>query len=115
MEEQQWIALNKNTTKIILNWISNNPKFIKSHKYTLIPDEFFFQSVLKYLENDYNIKIKKCLTYANWLKKNVSLPVVFTSEDIDELKKIDKNMLFARKFDLEKDKEILQKIDIELR
>jgi hypothetical protein len=108
----QWITLNKNTVKIILEWISNNPNFLKFHKFTFVPDEFFFQSIIKSIDN---IKIKKSLTYVNWTRKNVELPVVFKSHDISELKLLDENVLFARKFNILKDKEIIKKIELTLR
>ncbi len=111
----QWIALNRRTVDIILNWISYNPQFLKSHKFTFVPDEFFFQSIIKHLQNKFNIQTKSCLTYANWNRKNVKLPVTFTSNDILELKVLDDNILFARKFNTVKDESVFKNIDLKIR
>ena len=46
----QWFSLKRRTVKIILDWIIENPLFLKSHKFTFIPDELFFQSVIKHIE-----------------------------------------------------------------
>ncbi|MNR59552.1 hypothetical protein D3C85_1808260 [compost metagenome] len=46
----------------------------------------------------------------NWSRKNCDLPVTFTSSDFEELQD-NPEKLYARKFDIELDDEILNKID----
>lgn len=63
-------------------------------------------------EKNSSVIIKPSITYVNWTRKNTSLPVTFTADDIDELKEQGaKNKLFARKFNIEEDREILNLID----
>ena len=111
----QWFSLKRRTVKIILDWIINNPEFLKSHKFTFIPDELVFQSIIKHIEYKNNIKTKGSLTYVNWTRKNVKLPLVFTSSDIMELKKLNKDYLFARKFHIKTDQKIFKNIELDLR
>lgn len=111
----QWWAFPIETVKDILAFIDANPKYLAYHKDTLLPDEIFFHSILMYLkENNENLFIKRSITYANWERKNTSLPVTFTKEDIEELKSASVNKLFARKFDMAIDQEIIDLIDYEL-
>lgn len=111
----QWFALKRSTVCFVLDWITENPKFLKSHEFTFIPDEIFFHSIIEHIKVKKHIKVKNNLTYVNWSRKNVKLPVVFSSQDIMELKMLDDTFLFARKFDTLKDKGILTKIDSDLR
>ena len=58
------------------------------------------------------INIEQSLTYVNWTRKNCSLPVTFVINDFDELNRLPEFKLFARKFDIKLDMEILDKLDI---
>ena len=59
-----------------------------------------------------DIKIKPSLTYVNWERKGVELPVLFKEDDFEELTS-QKEKFFARKFDTKVDVEILNKLDNE--
>jgi hypothetical protein len=108
----QWWAMTTHTTEKVIDFVVNNPDYVEYHKYSLIPDEMFFQSIIMYLvEKKNNIKIMPILSYANWEKKNCDLPVTFTSADFEELSSQPNSKLFARKFDFTIDEEILDKID----
>lgn len=109
----QWWALTSNTCRKIISFLEDNPEFLEYHKFTLLPDEIFFQSILMHLKNDKNNKFKfgKSFTYVNWTKKNCELPVTFTNLDEEELISQPENMLFARKFDFNFNKEIFHILD----
>ncbi|RTY92472.1 beta-1,6-N-acetylglucosaminyltransferase [Flavobacterium sp. GT3R68] len=108
----QWWALSLETVDKIIDFVDLNPDFIAHHQYTLLPDEIFFQSIIMRLcQNDPTIIFKPSLHYANWSRKNCPLPVTFVSSDLAELKQQPHNMLYARKFDLETDKEIFELLD----
>lgn len=110
----QWWAIPTNTVQDILLFLKDNPNYIKKHEYTLLPDEIFFQTIIKHLEkNNPNLKTEVSITYVNWIRKNTSLPVTFTNAILDqiELKEQSKTKLFARKFDIETDEKILDWID----
>ena len=110
----QWWAFNEQTTEILYKYIKNNYHELEDYyQYTSTPDEILFQSVIMYLkETDQHIMVKPSLTYVNWTRKNCSLPVTFDINDLQELALT--AHLFARKFDLDYNKEILDKIDEKL-
>lgn len=110
----QWWALNLKTIKKTLHFIEKYPEYLEYHHYSLLPDEMFFQSIVIHLENLENSKISKSLTYVNWERPSGPLPVTFQKEDFKELEEASKSYLFARKFDLETNSEILDKIDEKL-
>ncbi|PKH67680.1 hypothetical protein CXF59_07175 [Flavobacterium sp. ALD4] len=108
----QWWALTTQTTEKVIDFVVKNPDYVDYHVYSLLPDEMFFQSIIMYLvEKKNDIKIMPFLSYANWEKKNCALPVTFTSADFEELSSQPSSKLFARKFDISIDEEILDKID----
>jgi len=110
----QWWSLPIETVRLIINFIDENPYYLKYHEDTLLPDEIFFQSIIMNLkENTDNIIVTPSITHVNWTRKNVPLPLTFTNttKDQNELKEQSKTNLFARKFDIETDEKILDWID----
>lgn len=110
----QWWAFNEISTKILYDFVLENYEELESYyHYTSAPDEIFFQSVLMNLISaNASIKIKPSLTYVNWVRKNVALPVTFNINDFAELSET--KDLWARKFDVDYDGEILDLIDCKL-
>lgn len=108
----QWWALSMPTIEKIIGFLEDHPDYIRYHRYSLLPDEMFFQSIIMYLiKNKNDIKIMPFLSYANWERKDCDLPVTFTSADFEELSSQPDFKLFARKFDVNIDEGILDKID----
>jgi hypothetical protein len=101
------------TIEKILEFIKNNPHYIIYHKYSLCPDEIFFHSIIAHLQIINDIPTENSITYVNWDKKNVKLPVTFEKSDFNELQNASINYLFARKFDIDIDNGILDKLDSE--
>ncbi|PRX46307.1 beta-1,6-N-acetylglucosaminyltransferase [Salegentibacter salegens] len=108
----QWWAMKEESIRYILNFLDVNPDYLKYHTYSLLPDEMFFQSIIQ--ANGYKTKIESSKTYVNWEKTSGPLPVTFELNDFKELSIASKNHLFARKFDIYKDREILDEIDKKL-
>jgi len=107
----QWWALSLPTIKKILFYIKEHPEYLEYHHYSLLPDEMFFQSIVIYIEKSKELNVLKSLTYVNWERPSGPLPVTFRKEDFKELVEASKEYLFARKFDVEQDSEILDEID----
>lgn len=108
----QWWALTIDTISKIVIFLDKYPDYIEYHKYSLLPDEMFFQSiVMNLIENGLEINIEQPIMYTNWVKKDVELPVTFTSVDFKELSTQPYFKLFARKFDIEVDNDILDQLD----
>ncbi len=103
----QWWALKDSTICKILNYLELHPEYIKFHQNTLLLDEIFFQTIIKNIDVAEE-RINSSLTYVNWSRKNVSLPVLFKSSDYEELSEASKTHLFARKFDEEIDSNIFE-------
>jgi len=95
----------------IIDFLEQNPDYLHYNENTLCVDEIFFQSIVSSFQKKEKLKVSKSITYVNWKRKTGPLPVTFKKSDFDELKKASKNNFFARKFDMEMDSEILDKID----
>ncbi|AJA69267.1 glycosyl transferase family 14 [Myroides odoratimimus] len=112
----QWWSLRYDTLqKIVDLYNSNYDEFYNFFKVSFCSDEYFFQTLLvQVMKDDIDIKVESLLTYIDWDRTNVPLPVTFTIEDKEFLKTASDNFLYARKFDTTKDKEILDWIDLKL-
>lgn len=98
----QWWSIPVETAVKILVFLEQNKAFIDYNQYSLLPDEFFFQSIIKHLASqDETMVIKPSVTYVNWKRLGVSLPVTFTAQDIEELKNQPEEKLLARKFEMD--------------
>ena len=104
----QWWALTNATCQRMLRFLKQHPGYFKYHQHSLIPDEFFFQSILHSLPPA--LPIKDMLTYVNWERVEEELPVTFTAADFKELAQ-QTSYLFARKFDIDVDAHILDLLD----
>lgn len=104
----QWFSITYNFAKYILE---KKDFVFKQFNHTFIPDEFFVQTLLinsKFKVNLYSNKINSCMMnmrYCDWQRGN---PYTFTIEDYDTI--VNSPCLFARKFDLTVDKNIVNKI-----
>lgn len=95
--------------------IKNKEKLFNFFSDSLIPDEFFFHTIIMHLkELGHPLIIEDNLTYVDWNRKNCVLPVTFEISDIKELIEQPENKLFARKFDTEIDEKVLDEIDKKL-
>jgi len=106
----QWWALTMPTCRQILHFLQQHPGYLIYHQHSLIPDEFFFQSILYSLPNKEQKKIEDMLTYINWERDVDEPPVTFNAADLNELLQ-QKDCLFARKFDVDVDAQILNLLD----
>ncbi|MCF7560037.1 beta-1,6-N-acetylglucosaminyltransferase [Sabulilitoribacter multivorans] len=103
----QWWALPMKSIKLIHSFLINNPDYLKYHEYTQVPDEIFFHSILHTkISNDL---IKPNITYVKWPKTETPSPITFTINDFEELH--NSKAIFARKFDINLDKQIMDKLD----
>jgi hypothetical protein len=108
---EHWWALPIDTIYYIVEFLEKHKDYYAFHKDSLLPEEMFFHSIVMHLFDYKKCIIKPTLTYVNWERKNVILPVTFDVHDFDELKTQPTDKLFARKFDIETDEDILDLID----
>jgi hypothetical protein len=100
-----WTNYTHNCVKKILEYLENNPTYINRFKWTKCADEIFYQTIVNQLGG---LKITNdCLRYINWTD-GPEYPRTLRINDYDKIMSSDK--LFARKFDLNIDKEIIEMI-----
>ena len=112
-------CLPKEVVRYILNFVEQKPSVKEFFKRTAIPDEIFFQTIL--MNSSYRSRIvNDNKRYIDWSKSIDSHgsrdsrgggygPKILAKDDFEKMKK--SNKLFARKFDPDIDKEVLNIID----
>lgn len=104
----QWWCLSKDCLKYVRDFTQQNPKFVNYFKYTFIPDELFFQTIV--LNSPFQANVTNDdLRYVDWDNPNPNVPATLLKDDFEKLTSSSK--LFARKFDMSRDREILNLID----
>jgi hypothetical protein len=92
----------------LYDFIKKNTSFVNFFKFVYIPDEIFFHTII--LNSFFKTKvINDDLRYIIWGGNRAPYPAILNKEDIPNLIKSDK--LFARKFDITADAEVLDLID----
>lgn len=111
--DSQWFCITMNAVKYILDFVQKHPDFLDYHKYTYIPDEIFFQTILLNSPDILRESIvNDNLKYIDWSKPNLFHPMVFSCNDFSDI--MSSNKLYARKFDLNVCAKILDRIDDEI-
>lgn len=109
-----WWCLPRAAVEYVSRFARENARFVKFFKHVYLPEEIFFQTVLlnsRFREKAVNDNLK----YMEWLPDDVELgeergrPKTLRSEDFDQLASVPH--LFARKFDVTRDADILDMID----
>lgn len=100
----QWWSLSQTTVEKVLEFIDSNPAYINYHQYSLLPDEMFFQTILKNVDSG-NLLINDNKRYIKWNTES-SHPISLSSSHLSKMIASDK--LFARKFE---DNHILTELD----
>ncbi|MBS0028138.1 beta-1,6-N-acetylglucosaminyltransferase [Chitinophaga sp. 22321] len=99
----QWWSLNRACAHYILDYCEMNPSFIDFFRHVFVADETLFQTLLQnspYREHIVNDN----LLLMDWAS-GPEYPKTFSIADIDEL--LNSPKLFARKFDITKDRAVL--------
>ena len=109
----QWWTIDMYALNYILGFVKMHPAYSVFHEDTFAPDEIFFQTILL---NSKDKRIQDNIVNNNkrfirWKNSGMSHPEVLQKEDLLDLKNSDS--LFARKFDINIDSEILNLIDEE--
>ena len=97
----QWWAITTETAEKIIFFVKNHRSYLHYHKFTLLPDEIFFQSLIRHFSALENSSLKPSLTYVRFATQEDAHPVAFTMENKDELHEVRtryEGKLFARKF-----------------
>jgi hypothetical protein len=103
----QWVTLTPESIYYVLEYLKANPKLLRFFKWTWAVDEIFFQTILlnSYLKESIVNDNKRFIKFEN----NKLNPNVLTIADADNV--LNSGKLFARKFSLKEDAQILNLID----
>lgn len=105
----QWWCLTYECAMYMLEYCKIHPEYIDFFKTVIVPDECFFQ--ILFMASPFRNTQKNNLTYINWNRKiNRRSPLIFTNKDFDLLQKISENFCFARKFDINIDSPIVERL-----
>lgn len=106
----QWWCLTREAARYMVEYIRQNPGIRQYFQYAWAPDEIIFQTILGSAENrKKTIVHDNDLRYVEWDRPTPPYPAILKTSDLPALETSDK--LFARKFDIDVDSEILDLID----
>lgn len=89
-----WSSLPYEQVAYVLNYIDVHPEFLAKLKHTLIPEEFFFQTIL--MNSRYrDMLVADPLRYTLWQSKHGSIPAILDESDYNGI--VSSNCFFARK------------------
>lgn len=103
-----WWTLSRDCATYVINELDGNPKLERFMRYTWAGDEFLFPTLIMNSPFRESV-INNNLRHIEWEDRSPN-PKIFKSTDFESLKSSDQ--LFARKFDLNVDSEIVDKLDI---
>ncbi|HJT59488.1 MAG TPA: beta-1,6-N-acetylglucosaminyltransferase [Ktedonobacteraceae bacterium] len=101
----QWWALSKPCVDYILQFITQNPGYVKFYKHARIPDSTFFHTIIG--NSPFKKNVVGAVMSANWLKGSRLHPATITLEDLPRYAQKmvsaangngEQRPLFARKF-----------------
>lgn len=105
-----WWSITKDCAQYVLKTYYENHQMRRFFKYTLIPDELYILTIIlnsKFKDSCVNNSLREI----DWEGGDGTHPIIFTSSHFDKLAKSQK--LYARKFDLQVDSHIFDRIDRE--
>lgn len=105
----QWIAITDDVVRWLLDYLKINPWYENGYKSSLTPDESFFHTL--FMMSPYKETRHDYLHYIDWTDQvgnSPNSPNTLTMADYDKMKASD--YLMARKFDMDLDKKIIEKM-----
>lgn len=103
----QFWALSQSAVRYVLEFIAQNPAFVSAYRFTFVPDELFFQSIIGNAGDSIRT-VNDAVNFLEWDRPGL----VLTSDDFTTL--VQTYYLYARKFDTRVDAAVLDMIDREL-
>jgi len=106
-EGSQWFCLPYNVAHFIIDFLENNKWFYKVFEESLVPDQFFFQTIIMNSKYKYDV-VNDNLMYIKFGDdlKSRNNPITLKIEHIDTIKT--SNQYFARKFDENVDNQVIE-------
>jgi len=104
-------CLSRRSVEYVNRFVRRNPSFVRFFRHVDVPDELFFQTILMNSPLAETV-VNDDLRYVEWREWNDSRPAALGKPDFAKM--MSSGKLFARKFDVEEDAEILDLIDAAL-
>lgn len=107
----QWWTIDNQAMDYILEFVENNPDYTSFHKRTFAPDELFFHNILLNATDEFLQPgiTNNNLLYMNWPDTKKGHPETLQAKDLEQITSSD--ALFARKFDMEQEPDLLDYVD----
>lgn len=102
----QWFSISGDAARYMISFIKQHPQVVRFFKYVWGADEFIFSTLL--FNSPFKDRIKTDLFYIDWSEDKPN-PKHLKKEDYEALSNSDK--LFARKFDMDIDEEIISMLE----
>ncbi|WP_432520358.1 beta-1,6-N-acetylglucosaminyltransferase [Kineococcus sp. SYSU DK006] len=102
----QWWTMPHGCAEQVLDFVDRSPRFVRFFHHVRVPDEMFFQTVVKALPTDWDVRPN--LTFTRWSSPGRLSPDTLTSADVAALSRTE--AFFARKFDLDADPRVLEEV-----
>lgn len=102
----QWWSMPHGCAEEVLDFVERSPRFVRFFHHVQVPDEMFFQTVLKALPTDWELRPN--LTYTRWTSPDRLSPDTLGAADVPGL--VGVQGFFARKFDLAADPDVLEQV-----
>jgi hypothetical protein len=102
-----WWTLSAEMARYVVDFLKANPNIVRYCRYTWAPDEFLIPTIIMNSTHR-NKVIQNSGRYIDW-SNGGSSPKILTTEDLKPL--LRSNQLFARKFDINVDTQILNQLD----
>ena len=103
-----WSSMPIKICKYVLNYIESNPQSLEDLKHCIIPEEFFFQTIIMNSKYKSNV-IPTTLRYVDWTYRNGNRPAILDETDFIKFK--GSNFLFVRKVETGISDELIKLID----
>ncbi len=108
----QWWGLSRECILYLENTFRTKPEVIRYFRHAFIPDESLFQTVIANEPRFSGRIVNDDLRHIDWERPNPRYPRTLDMEDLDRLRGSPK--LFARKFEIGRSGELLDRVDAEL-
>jgi len=106
----QWWSMSRRHAEYVMEFVRTHPEYTRFHRWSLIPDEMFFQIILLNATDEIKNDIAgDNLHYVVWEDMGSYHPKILGLPDLDAI--IASQQIFARKFDTAVDGKILDRID----
>lgn len=105
-EGRTWFIVPIEVMNYLLEYIDSNSLYVDFWEESLASDLMFFQTII--MNSSFACKVKDELMYVNFGKtfRTMNHPLTITMNNIDEIEK--NNFFYARKFELNKDKNVIK-------